>query len=61
MFILDAWNWLVDAAASWNIWAVTIRLLFALVVGLIIGIDRERKRRVAGIKTLILVCLGRHS
>lgn len=58
MFILDAWNWLVDAAASWNIWAVTIRLLFALVVGLIIGIDRERKRRVAGIKTHILVCLG---
>lgn len=58
MFIVNAWNWLMDAAASWSILAVTIRLLFALVVGLIIGIDRERKRRVAGIKTHILVCLG---
>ncbi|MBE6665079.1 MAG: MgtC/SapB family protein [Ruminococcaceae bacterium] len=58
MFIVDAWNWLLDAASSWSLLAITIRLLFALVVGLIIGIDRERKRRVAGIKTHILVCLG---
>ena len=58
MFIVNAWNWLLDTAASWNILAITIRLLFALIVGLIIGIDRERKRRVAGIKTHILVCLG---
>ena len=29
-----------------------------MIVGLIVGIDRERKRRVAGIKTHILVCLG---
>ena len=58
MFIVNAWNWLLDAASSWNVLAITIRLLFALIVGLIIGIDRERKRRVAGIKTHILVCLG---
>ncbi len=58
MFIINAWNWLLDAASSWNLLAITIRLLFALFVGLIIGIDRERKRRVAGIKTHILVCLG---
>ncbi len=58
MFIVNGWKWLVDAAASWSILAVTIRLLFALLVGLIVGIDRERKRRVAGIKTHILVCLG---
>ena len=58
MFIINAWNWLLDAASSWNLLAITIRLLFALAVGLIIGIDRERKRRVAGIKTHILVCLG---
>ena len=48
----------MSAASAWNLLAVTIRLLFALLVGLIIGIDRERKRRVAGIKTHILVCLG---
>ena len=58
MFIVNAWNWLLDAAASWNILAITIRLLFALIVGLVVGIDRERKRRVAGIKTHVLVCLG---
>ncbi len=58
MFIVNAWNWLLDAASSWSLLAIAIRLLFALIVGLIIGIDRERKRRVAGIKTHILVCLG---
>lgn len=58
MFIINAWNWLLDTASSWNLLAITIRLLFALIVGLIVGIDRERKRRVAGIKTHILVCLG---
>ncbi len=58
MFIVNGWKWLVDTAASWSILAVTIRLLFALLVGLVVGIDRERKRRVAGIKTHILVCLG---
>ena len=60
MFFIDAWKWLLDAAAdpSLGLLTITIRLLFALTVGLIIGIDRERKRRVAGIKTHILVCLG---
>ena len=58
MFIVEAWNWLLNAASSWSLLAVSIRLFFALIVGLIIGIDRERKRRVAGIKTHILVCLG---
>ena len=58
MFIVNGWRWLMDTAASWSTLAVTIRLLFALIVGLIVGIDRERKRRVAGIKTHILVCLG---
>ena len=58
MFIVNAWNGLMDIASSWNLLAITVRLLFALIVGLIIGIDRERKRRVAGIKTHILVCLG---
>ena len=58
MFIVNAWNWLLDTASSWSVLAVAIRLFFALIVGLIIGIDRERKRRVAGIKTHILVCLG---
>jgi len=35
-----------------------LRLTIALIVGTIIGIDREMKRRSAGIKTHVLVCLG---
>ena len=58
MFIVNAWNWLLDAASAWSVLGITIRLLFALIVGLVIGIDREMKRRVAGIKTHILVCIG---
>ncbi|MBO5047749.1 MAG: MgtC/SapB family protein [Clostridia bacterium] len=55
---MDAWNWLVETTASWSALGILIRLLLALSVGLVIGIDREMKRRVAGIKTHILVCLG---
>ena len=58
MFIVNAWNGLMNIASSWNLLGITVRLMFALLVGLVIGIDRERKRRVAGIKTHILVCLG---
>ena len=58
MFIIKAWNFVMDSAAEFDLLGITIRLLFALIVGLVIGIDRERKRRVAGIKTHILVCLG---
>jgi putative Mg2+ transporter-C (MgtC) family protein len=58
MFIVNIWNWLVDTCAEFGMLSITIRLLLALGVGLVIGIDREMKRRVAGIKTHILVCVG---
>ena len=38
MFIVNAWNWLVDTTAEWSFLGVLIRLLLALIVGLIIGI-----------------------
>lgn len=41
-----------------NMLSVSIRLLLALVAGTLIGIDRGMKRRGAGIKTHVLVCLG---
>lgn len=41
-----------------NMVSVLCRLGFALVAGVIIGIDRARKRRGAGIKTHVLVCMG---
>lgn len=52
------WRWFVDTAASWTAAGIWIRLLFSLLVGMIIGVDRAMKRRGAGVKTHVLVCLG---
>lgn len=38
--------------------SVFVRLLLAVICGGIIGIERERKRRPAGFRTHILICLG---
>ena len=47
-------EWISD----WNVVSVLIRLLIAWIIGFIIGMDRERKNRSAGIRTHILVCVG---
>ena len=39
-------------------WEAGLRLLLATVVGCIIGIERERKNRPAGMRTHVLVCVG---
>lgn len=52
------WKLFIDTAASWTATGIMFRLLFAMVVGLILGIDRAMKRRGAGVKTHVLVCLG---
>ena len=44
--------------ADWNILSIIIRLVLSGVVGFLIGYDRERKNKPAGIRTHILVCLG---
>ncbi len=38
--------------------SVTVRLFLAVICGGCIGIERERKRRPAGFRTHILICLG---
>ena len=43
---------------DFNIVTVTLRLVLAFLFGGIIGMDRERKGRPAGMRTHILVCLG---
>ena len=52
------WRWLMDTAASWTSTGIWIRLIFSMIVGMAIGIDRAMKRRGAGIKTHVLVCMG---
>ena len=39
-------------------WEMVIRLVVAVTVGCIIGIERERKNRPAGMRTHVLVCTG---
>jgi len=41
-----------------NIWSVTLRLSLAMLLGGMIGLERGRKRRAAGFRTYMLVCLG---
>ncbi len=41
---------------SW--WEAALRLLISVIVGCIIGIERERKNRPAGMRTHVLVCVG---
>ncbi|MCI8515714.1 MAG: MgtC/SapB family protein [Hungatella sp.] len=48
----------LSTAEGWSTAAMVIRMVSALVIGTVIGIDRALKRRGAGIKTHALVCLG---
>ena len=43
---------------EFNAFSVIVRLLLAIVLGALLGIERERKQRPAGIRTYTLVCLG---
>lgn len=48
MFFFSEWNWI----------SVLARIASALLLGTVIGLDRSAKRRVAGVKTNAVVCLG---
>lgn len=43
---------------GFNIWGALLRMLLAMICGGLIGIEREHKRRPAGFRTHILICLG---
>ena len=49
---------LIRFTNGFNIWGVMLRMLLAVVCGGLIGIEREYKRRPAGFRTHILICLG---
>ena len=54
--MLEALNFLRTSELDWL--SVTVRLVLAVICGGIVGIERERKRRPAGFRTHILICLG---
>jgi len=43
---------------EFNLLSVTLRLFLAMLLGGMIGLERGRKRRAAGFRTYMLVCLG---
>ncbi len=45
-------------ADGFHLWGALVRMVLAVICGGIIGIERERKRRPAGFRTHILICLG---
>lgn len=47
-----------DFARDMSLLAVTTRLVAAFILGGLIGLEREIKRRPAGLRTHILICLG---
>lgn len=51
-------NAFTEIAEGWSLYAVILRLLFSLIIGIVVGIDRGLKRRGAGVKTHVMVCLG---
>ena len=54
--MLEALNIFRGTELDWL--SVTVRLVLAVICGGIIGIEREQKRRPAGFRTHILICLG---
>lgn len=43
---------------GWSEFSIFLRLVFSVIAGALIGMDRAMKRRGAGVKTHVLVCLG---
>jgi putative Mg2+ transporter-C (MgtC) family protein len=41
-----------------NIYSITVKILLALLLGGLLGIEREQKRHPAGFRTYMIVCLG---
>lgn len=53
MFLED-----IKLLSEFNAVSVVVKLLLALVIGALMGLERERKQRPAGIRTYTLVCVG---
>ena len=51
-------NEFIDSIEEFNVWTIALRLLLATLMGGIIGLERSKKGRSAGMRTHILVCLG---
>ena len=48
----------MDYLRGINLVSIIFRILLAIIIGGVLGFERERKNRPAGFRTYILVCLG---
>ena len=55
---MEFWDKFLDAVTGFNDGSVALRLILALMMGGLIGMERGRHGRAAGMRTHILVCLG---
>lgn len=51
-------NGTVSFLRELNIWSMMLRIGLAMLIGGVVGMERERKRRAAGFRTYMLVALG---
>lgn len=54
--MLEFFNYLRGTELGWL--TITVRFVLAVICGGLIGLERERKRRPAGFRTHILICVG---
>ena len=55
---MDRYDWLLRELQGVTLLSTFVRLLLAAVLGGMIGMERGRRRRAAGLRTHILVCVG---
>ena len=48
----------IEYMQSFNLVTVTVRLVLAMIIGGVIGLERGKQGRAAGMRTHILVCIG---
>ena len=51
-------NGFIETISGYNTTSILLRLALAVICGGIIGLDRGRKRRAAGFRTYMIVCVG---
>ena len=49
---------IITTLTEFNEWSITVRLFLAFLMGGLIGMERERHGRAAGMRTHVLVCIG---
>ena len=55
---MQAFMNMIRFTEGFQMWGAVLRMLLAVICGGLIGIEREHKRRPAGFRTHILICLG---